>query len=200
MKRLILLLVAASFVFAADAVAEEKFEDLLERATSLRAEGKYPQAMAELNWAQEQLKKAHTEKLKSFFPGEVSGFSAEDFKAANALGMTSIERTYKHSGGAQVKAALVGGSGGAAGGGMGALAGFAQMAARMGGENTENVRLGNKRATITEERGRKKMIVSLNSGMMFNLEVKRGDISNEDLTTLAEGVDFAKLESYLQTN
>jgi hypothetical protein len=89
---------------------------------------------------------------------------------------------------------------GAAAGGMGAFAGFAQMAAMMGDTgNTDVVRVHGKRATIqTEPNGNKKLILSLSGGAILTVNQLRGEVSAEDLEKTANAFDIKAMEKYLK--
>jgi hypothetical protein len=198
------LFIAAGIVtFTGTAVAEEQFGDLLSRATKLKDEGKYSQALAELSWAQKQLEQLHTKKLESFLPAQAGGFTGGEVEANSALGILNIERSYKDAAGTKLKASLTGStsSEGGAAQGMGALAGFAQMAQFMGnGEaGSESVRIKNARGTITKEGSNLKLMLPLQStGLFFSVEGVDGKATKEQLVSVAEAVDSAAIESYLK--
>lgn len=181
--------------------AEEKFEDILQRAQELRTQGKFSQAMNELSWATKELEKQHLEKLQSFFPKAVGDLAGGEFESNSALGLITLERPYSGSG-VKLKVSLLGSSQseGAAARGMGAFAGLAGMAAMMGGQGTgtDSVRIKGARAVIRMENSQAELTLPLSSGMTLQVERQSGKPTKEQLVAVAESVDTAGLEAYIQ--
>ena len=183
--------------------AAEELKAILDRVIELEASGKYTQAIAELSWADQELQKKHIAKLKEFLPDNLAGLTGKDFKANNALGLVTIERTYSDPSGTRLKVSLVGSSSseGGAGRGLGSLAGFAQMAAAMDKSgNTETVRIKGQRATVSTAAGRTNLTLGLSSGMMFKVEQMGGSANKEKIVGVAEGIDVPGLNTYLAKN
>lgn len=207
MKKQVFLSCLGSALLLASALApsgayaeEEDFGAILDRAKELKASGKYSEAMNELNWATQQLTKLHAQKLEQFFPAKAGEFTRKTVESNNALGMINLDGTYE-KGESSIKANLIGStsSQGGAGGGLGAFAGFAQMAAMMGNTaGTDVIRVHGKRATIQQEAGsNKKLILTLASGAVLTLEQSSGEISSDDLKTVVEAFDVKGIEAYL---
>ncbi len=196
-----ILLCFTFVILSADiARAEEKFEDLIKRAQEMKEQGKFPQAISELSWASKQLEKLHAEKLQSFFPQTAGAFTGGEFKSNNAMGFTSVERTYASPKG-KIKLSLSGSSAsdGAAKEGLGMLAGFAGMAAMMGqNEGTDTVRIKGNRGIVQQQSGKTELTVPLSSGLILQAEpVGTPAASKEELIALAEAYDVAGLDTYL---
>jgi len=189
--------------FVSPSLAEEKFEEILARATKLKEEGKFSQAMSELTWASEQLQKLHAQKLQSFFPEAAEGVTGEKFEANSAMGLMVVERPYKTAEGGEIKVTLTGSSSanGAASQGMGALAGFAQMAAMMDqGQGSETVRVHGQRAQLNNRDGQLSLSVPLNAGMMLQIEQQSGKATKEQIVAIAEKFDVPGLNTYAGNN
>ncbi|MBL7661360.1 hypothetical protein JNK13_01275 [bacterium] len=201
MKKLTLTIFV--ILLALPALAEEDFAGLLKRAEELKAQGKYPAAMEELSWANKQLEKLHQESLKKFFPDTAGSFTGGKFDANNAMGFMNVERDYKSQAGAGVKVSLLGASNsqGSAAQGFGALAGFAQMAAMMDGQNgAETVRVKGNRAVVAKNGRYSELSLNLPSGLMFKVEQTSGqELKAEELASVAEAIDTTALEAYLKT-
>ena len=195
-----LLVLTSLLLFVSSAQAEE-FADLIKRAQELEAAGKFPQALTELNLASQQLQKRHVAKLKEFCPGDVEGMKAKPAKAEGAMGLISVEKTYRGANGERIKFALTGGSGGAAGG-MGAMMGFAQMAHAMGGGvNSESVRVKGKRGQLSNQNGRMKFSMTVGNGVMMMIEQQGGKAaSKEQILAIANATDVEGLGKYLAEN
>lgn len=186
-------------VFSSVSQAED-FKDLMQRAQQFEDEGKFPQALTELNLAVQEIQRRHVEKLKEFAPGDVSGMTAEPAKAQAAMGMVSVEKVFKGSGGERIRFAITGGSAGAAGG-MGAMMGLAQMAHAMGGVNSETVRVGGKRGQLTNQNGRLSFSMGVGSGAMMLIEQQGGKSpSKEQILAIANATNIEGLDKYLEQN
>ena len=203
MKRLGALgLVVAIFFPLSVFAGDEDFSQILKKAEQLKNDQKYVQALNELTWATTALQKLHVEKLKTFFPASIEGMQPGQFKSENALGFITIERTYSGTNGVSVKASLTGTAAteGAAAQGMGALAGFASMAAMMPqGEGSEVVRIHESRANITNQDGKMELNLPLSSGMFFKLEPSAGKATKDQLVAIATALDVQGLNTYLGT-
>lgn len=193
-------IVGLSFV-ASNAVAEEEFSDLVKRASELKAAGKYPQAMTELQWANKQLEKLHNEKMKEFFPKSTADLTLGKVEANAMMGLANVEASYTTASKGRVKASLMGSSSGGGGAqqGLGALAGLAQMAAMMKTDGgVETVRIKGQRATIEKEGNRLKVTLPLQSGQILTAEQSSGAVTQDQLVGLLEAFDLAGMETYLQ--
>lgn len=184
--------------------ANQSYDEMLSKAKELADAGKYPQALAELSWAQNEFQKMHMEKIKSFFPKEVNGMKIGQIKAANAMGLMTIECTVTDTSGAPIKVALTGSAtgDGAAQQGLGALGGLARMASLAGAANpgASVVRINNQRGQVIDERGRKKLTVGLKTGMLFSAEATKPTVTEDSLVMIAKATDFDGLNEYLEAN
>lgn len=193
------LFVVPSMCFAADTGSSENFNQNLARVKELKEQGKYTQAITELSWVSNQLQKLHIEQLKKYFPADVEGMTAGQFKSGNALGLVTLERMYTNKSGSQMKVILTGSSAtkGAASG-MGALANFAQMAAMMDqGTDSEVVRIHGTRANIKQKGKRMELSMPLSGGMLFKIEQSGGTASKDQIVSIANAFDVKGANSYL---
>ena len=195
-----LSLLASTLLPIVNASAEEKFEDIIKRVTDLKAEGKFSEAINEMSWATKQLQSLHQQKLQSFFPGAVAGFTPGEFEQNSALGILSVKRTYKTADGSTVSVNLTGSSSseGGAAQGFGALAALAQMGAMMDNSGkTDTVRINGKRATITNNGGSPDLMVTAGNGLMLQVESQGSKVTKEQITQLAEAFNFKDFEAYM---
>lgn len=108
MKKLMLILVCVSLVFALGSMAlADEVTDTIGKATSLYSGGKYSQALTELNYAISQIHNLMIEQYKQAFPEARPGFTAEDFssQAAGAAllgGGITVSRNYNKANGGNV--------------------------------------------------------------------------------------------------
>lgn len=199
---LVSLFLSFSFLCVSSVVAEEDFSAILKRTQELKDKGLYAQAITELGWATKQLEKLHGKKLEEFFPTTVGSFTKNQVKSENALGFSRVEGSYKGANNTQVKISLLGSaaSEGGAARGLGALAGFAQMAATMKQGDGENdvVRVKGQRATVENSGGSRSLTLPMQSGMIFKVESRSKAVTQEDLVALAEGFDLQAIENYLR--
>ena len=179
----------------------EDFDATLKRVSELRTQGKYAEALNELSFAQQELQKQHVTKMREFFPATLGEFKGGEFETNDALGFFMLERPYSNGKGSKVKLSLSGSgtSQGAAATGIGALAGLAQMAAAFDNSGqTESVRVKSLRGTITTQGGKMRLMLSLSSGKLLQLEQDSSSpVSKEQLVAMAEGIDYTQLNSYI---
>ncbi len=194
-------LLISGFIAAPTAKAEDKFEDLIARATEYKNQGKIPQALGELSWAQKQLEDLHSKKIESFLKPDINGFTAAEPQTENTPFGTVVSRNYTATGSKTViKASLTGpatsdGSGSA---GMG-LGGLTQMAMAMGGAapGTETIRVSGQRAMLMKEGRDQKLMVNLPGNQVLTVEGESGSPTKEQLVAVAEGVDLTGLQTYI---
>lgn len=183
----------------ASVLAEEDFAAMLDRVKQLKDEGNYSAALGELNWVSQELSKLHTKKIEGFFPAELVGFKREKVESSSAMGLMNIESRYAGAD-SSVNITLVGSaSAGGPASGLGSFAGMAQMAAMMGNvPGTEVVRVAGKRATVQDEGGSKKLMLTLSEGNLLTIEAAKGSVTSEQLQSLASGLDIKAMEDYLK--
>lgn len=204
MKREIILSIFSCVVaggLTVGAAFAEDFDSTLKRVGELRAQGKFSEALNELSFAQQELQKQHVQKMREFFPATLGEFKGGEFETNDALGFFLLERRYANDKGSKVKLSLSGSgtSQGAAASGIGALAGLAQMAAAFDNTGqTESVRVKNMRATVTAQGGKMRLMLSLSSGKLLQVEQESGSaVTKEQLVAMAEGIDYGQLNSYI---
>ncbi|MCB0353877.1 MAG: hypothetical protein KDD64_10145 [Bdellovibrionales bacterium] len=193
MKALVPFFLVASLVVLPAAHAEE-IDAIFKKVNEYIAQQNFPKALEELNWAQKEINKMHVERLKSFFPDSLAGFTGNQTEVNAALGMTNVERRYSN-GAKNVSLSLIGGSGG---GPLGNIAGFGRMAAMMGGQpGQDTFRINGLTANLVDKPNNPELTVFLDSGSMLKLEGS-GQASGKELREIAEGFDLASLDKYLK--
>ncbi len=193
-------ILGSTLLLSLTANAEEKFEDIIQRITTLKAEGKYSEALNELTWANKELQKLHQQKIQSFFPVATAGFNPGEFEQNSALGIMNVKRSYTGPNNAEISFNITGSasSEGGAAQGFGALAALAQMGAMMDNSGkTDTVRVNGKRATITNQGGSPQLMVTMGNGLMLQVESNKGSVTKEQLTQLAEAFNFKGFEAYM---
>lgn len=181
---------------ATSAYAED-VNAIFKKVNDLISAQNYSKALDELKWASKEIEKLHAEKLKTFLPDSVAGFTGDKVQAANALGITSIERNYRQ-GGSSVKISLTNMGGAAGGAGMGGLAQLGQMAAMFGGTSgIDTFRIQGRTATLENRDQGGDLTVYLDSGSVLKLESSTG-VKGDTLKGIAEALKLDDLDKYLK--
>ncbi len=197
--RTILNLVIATLLFSSVTLAED-INAIFSKVNELVKAQNYTKALEELGWAKKEIEKMNSQRLTSFFPDSLAGYTGGQTKNNSALGLTQLEKVY-NKGETSVTLTLTGSTGGAgANSGLGGIAAFGQMAAMMnqGGEGQETFRLAGKTATLVQEPGsdQAELTVFLD-GAMLKLEMN-GGAKAEDLKAMANGLKLEDLYTYLK--
>ncbi len=177
--------------------SQENLEKLVNKMQEYVQAGNYPKALEELSWIRRDLDKLNFEATLKYFPDEFNGFKGDPATTQSALGMTTIERTYKKAN-QTIAVSLFGGSGsGAAGSAIGGLATLGRLAMmqQQGGQGQNMFRLDGRTAILNEQSGRVDLTITLESGGMLKFEMKR----NGTATTLREAAQafpIAELDTY----
>ena len=179
-------------------VRAEDLDTIFNKVKELAQAQNYTKAIEELSWANKELEKLNAQRIESFFPAEVAGYTAGKAEHNSALGFSTMERSYQKSGAAAIKLSLTGGSGGGAAGGLGGLAAFGKMAALMGNQpGLDTFRIGGRTASLQSEGKQSELSIFLDSGAILKLETSsKGDGS--ELRTFAEALKISDLDSYLR--
>ncbi len=196
MKKKIVASLLSVLCVCTPAVQAEDIDKIFENVNNFIEQKNFTKALAELDWAKNEIGKMHVEALKGFFPDSLAGYNGGEVESSSALGMTNIERIYKGAVG-QVKVSLVGGG---KGGAMGGLAGLGRMAAMMGGQNgQESLRISGQTATLDTRSSRPELNVFLESGGILKVEGTKGfnKDNSTQLKSVAEAIKIAELNKYL---
>lgn len=173
----------------------EDIDKVLEKVKSLVQTKNYPKAAEELGWAQKEIEKLHTSKIKEFLPGQLGGLQGGKFAIEGGFGLTSVQRAYQGEK-AKVNVSLVGNDKGGAGG----LAQLGKMAALLGpqGGGEESIRINGFTARIENagEGESPALSVFLESGGILKFE-SENEGALELLKKMAEETNIAALDSYL---
>ena len=188
------------FALASPVVAED-LEATFAKVKEAAASGNFSKALKELEWMKRELEKGNAQKIATFFPDSLGGFSAKgQAKQEGALGMTQVQRIYNGPGGARLEAALT--SGGMASG-LGGLMALGQMGAMMGGTQpgSDMFRIGDLTAMMEAEAGAKnaKLTVTLKSGGLLTFELQNGgeDAAKRLKETVEKEFKVSELDAYL---
>jgi hypothetical protein len=200
MKRTLLAIIAA-VVLPATSVKicrADDLEPMFKKVTDLVAAKNYTKALEELSWAKKEIEKMNAEKLKSFLPDTLAGYTGGKVESNNALGMLNLERSYSNGTG-QFKLSLTGGAGGNAAG-FGDLAAIGRMAAMMGNQGGQDTfRIGGRTATLEARDDSKggELTVFLDSGSILKLEGNNIG-GTQTLRDAANALKLDDLDNYLK--
>jgi hypothetical protein len=176
----------------------EELNQIFEKVQGYVSAKNYPKALEELSWARKEIEKQHLEKLKEFFPSQVSRFDGQKFNSQGAFGMSQLERNYSGPEGALVKVSLVGSN--LSGQALGGLSQFGKMAAMMGMQDgsQDSFRIDGYTAALEDNgQGRANLSVYLDSGSVLKLElVKKGEAGI--LRQFAEELNLQGLDAYIK--
>ena len=188
------LAVSAALVSAGNA---EDINAIFKKVNDLITAQNYSKALDELKWASKEIEKLNGEKIKTFFPDSVAGFTGDKANANSALGISNIERNYKGANGT-LKLSLTN-MGAAAGAGFGGLAQLGQMAAMFGGAGNgiETLRVQGRTANLDTTGTNPKLTVYLDSGSILQLDAS-GKTSAEEIKAFAEALKIEELDKYLK--
>lgn len=200
MKRSLILLLSG-ICFASQVMAED-IEVIFKKVNELRAAGKYSQALSELGWAEKELERLNMEKIQSYIPANIPGFTAEKLKSNSALGMMNIERVFNRSSdGVQIRVSLIGaGNNSAAAAGFGSLAALGQMAAAMGNNaiGQEAFRVEGNTATLAADNEARTADLSVSvEGIVVKMEMS-GAADKEALRKVLNSMDIKGMMEYLK--
>lgn len=190
---------AGVFFTQISSAAAEDINEIFKRVNQFVQAKNYSKALEELGWAKKEIEKLNSKQLESFFPESLNGFKGQQISSSNALGITNIERLYKKDESTSFKVSLTGGGGpGGLPGGMGGLAAFGKMAAMMGNEGTDTVRISGKTAQLEEHQDQKRadLTIFLDSGSILKLEGT--NLDGGALRQLAEALKLGDLDTYLK--
>lgn len=190
-------LIVLACMFFASVVHAEDINSIFKKVNDLVSAQNYAKALDELKWASKEIEKLHAEKLKTFLPDQLAGYAGDKIQSANALGITSIERTYRQTD-SSVKISLtnIGGAGSA--GGMGGLAQLGQMAAMFGGASgIDTFRIQGRTATLENRDNGGDLTIYLESGSVLKLE-SQSATKTESLKAMAEALKLDDLDKYLK--
>jgi hypothetical protein len=193
-----LLVTTALLCLASPNAFAEDINTIFKKVGELAAQENYPKAMEELSWANKELQKLHFAKLESMLPAEVAGFKGEKAEAQSAMGMTTIQKTYKN-GNEKIELNITGSALGGTGGAAGGLAALGRMGAMMANQpGVDTFRVDGRTATLKNQRNRAELTLFMESGGMLQLKQNNAKDEGAALKKVLEGLGVAKLDSYLK--
>ena len=168
-------------------VAGEELNAVFKRVNDLMAQKSYARALEELGNARQQIEKLHVDKVKTFFPAGVAGYTGGETK-------TGGEYT---KGASILRLGLRAGSTGGGPGSFGSIAQLGRMVAGMQREpGVENVRIGLQPGLIKLAGNKNTLTLFLESGAVLVVE-GHSSATNEELKNFAGALDVVALEKYL---
>ena len=177
-------------------VAGEELNAVFKRVNDLMAQKSYARALEELGNARQQIEKLHVDKVKTFFPAGVAGYTGGETKTGGALGIATVDREYT-KGASILRLGLRAGSTGGGPGSFGSIAQLGRMVAGMQREpGVENVRIGLQPGLIKLTGNKNTLTLFLESGAVLVVE-GHSSATNEELKNFAGALDVVALEKYL---
>lgn len=198
MRYLSCLLMAALLTTSVALVARaDNVTDLMENSKKNYEQKRYFKAIEDLEWAIKELNNLHFQKLKTYLPSEVAGYTLSD-SGGDVIGIRGLDRTYNQEGtGKSVSINLVSGSA-ASGGGLGAFMSMASMATGMNPNSQMAMVKGRKGTLLVEpENESATLIFSLPNNVVITLE-SSGFTTGDEAKKFAELIDFDGLEKEFQ--
>lgn len=194
MTKPILYLLAGvlSLASAGSAAAQESLDEILERFDGFVAEGNYPKALEELEWARRALAKAHWARIETLFPERLGAMTGEELRRQEVLGIQTHARRYADAAGNWLEVTLMDGSNSIG------LAAIEQLARLLGAQvGAEPVRIDGLTATLVarDEEGSSLLTVQLQSDATLRFKAAGGN--TELLLEAAREFGVAQLDAYL---
>lgn len=178
--------VAIMLVINGASAAEGDPSDTCASAAKLFKEDDIDGALEEARWCVTQLEQLKQKQVAAFFLDEINGYKAGKLNQQQAMGFSSVERSYTKDG-KKIKVSMTGGNSDTA---TNAFAALASMGMQMAAGN--KVRIQKRSAVVNTENRTIKVIVTLKSGGMLNFESR--DVSADALVAFAKKFPVAKLD------
>ncbi|MCP4409817.1 MAG: hypothetical protein GY807_19145 [Gammaproteobacteria bacterium] len=176
-------------------IADEEIDKIAAKVSEYTAAGNYPKALEELAWYKKELEKRNFKKILEFFQEDLAGFKRQSPKTQSAVGIITIETSYKKNS-EKIKATLTGSSGGTAGA-MGGLAAFGHLAAmQSGASGHDSFRLNGFTATLNQQRRRPELSVILDNGWIIKFVAAEASAAR----SFANEFPIVELNDYLKGN
>jgi hypothetical protein len=195
MNKIVIGACALLFSMPGAGLAEE-LNAVFKRVNDLMAQKSYARALEELGNARQQIEKLHLERVKTFFPASVAGYTGGEPKTGGALGIATVDREYT-KGASILRLGLRGGNTGGGPGSFGSIAQLGRMVAGMQREpGVESVRIGLQPGLIKLAGHKNTLTLFLESGAVLVVE-GHSSATNEELKNFAGALDIIALEKYL---
>ncbi|MFM1848797.1 MAG: hypothetical protein RL417_2271 [Pseudomonadota bacterium] len=195
MVKILAAAVAAIVLFPPVARGED-LNAVFKRVNDLMAQKSYARALEELGLARQEIERFHLEKVKTFFPATVAGYTGGESKTGGALGIATVDREYT-KGTSTLRLGLRGGNAGSGPGSFGSIAQLGRMVAGMQKQpGVESVRIGLQPGIIKLAGAKNTLTLFLESGAVLVVEGLTS-ASNEELKNFAGALDIISLEKYL---
>ena len=188
-----LLLAIGLALGAGPVAARETLDEVLDRFDELVAEGNYPKALEELEWARHALEKAHHQRIASYFPTWLAEGEGQEITRQEVFGVTTHTRRYVDAAGRALEVSLTEGGVGNPG-----LAVIEQLSRLLGAQvNAELLRVDGRSATLVpgDMDGNAVLTVQLEAGGILRFSAPAGDTIALESAARAFGV--GSLDAYL---
>ncbi|GJL81887.1 MAG: hypothetical protein DHS20C01_15210 [marine bacterium B5-7] len=170
---------------------QESLEDIIERFNQYVAEGNYPKAIAELDWARRAIEKENNARIVTYFPEQLAGLVGDQVEHQQVLGINTHTRRYEGSEGSMEVTLTYGEN-------NGAYSALNQLAQMFGAEiNAEPIRIDGRTATLVKSTndGEALLTVKLESGAALKMTDSSGN--SERLLQAAREFGIKNLDDYL---
>ncbi len=180
-----------------EALLADTITEFLNNARKYYDEEKYAKALEELEWAKKELSNLHMKKMMTFLPENMEGYTQEDVSGGNVMGMQGLTREYTHNDTSNTVEIMIF-SGSQAGGtsGLGALMGFAGLAASMDGSlDSQVVTTKGNRGNLVYNGTNKETVLTYNlpSNVVITITTQ-GFESGDTAKSFAEKINFDGLK------
>ncbi len=186
-------LLAAACLVATPAWAQDDLDEVLETFEAMVADGNYPRALEELEWARRALVKAHHAQIEALFPLWLGGAEGGEIARQEVFGMTMHTRRYVGADGRRLEAVLTEGGAGSPG-----LAVIEQLTRLFGAQvNAETMRIDGRTATLVpgDMDGNAVLTIQLEAGGVLRLTAPADDA--DALPDAAREFGLRALDGYL---
>ncbi len=184
---------AAVLALPGGADAQEDLEEVMQRFDEFVAEGNYPRALEELQWARRALERAHHGQIESLFPSRLGSRDGREMTRQSVFGLTTHTRRYVDEAGGAIEVTLTeGGTGGSP------MAALEQLSRLLGGAaGAETFRIEGRTATLVpaDVQGEAVVTVRLESGGVLRFTAPAGEA--EALESAARAFGVGRLDDYL---
>lgn len=195
MKKILLALVTLTTLWTMPARADE-LSDSLAKAQALYAQGKYTEAITELNFAIAQIQSKQMEQYETLFPAALPTWTADKIESQTGMAMMgggiSMSRYYHNEAGASVSIAIMSDSP--------MLSGMMMAMGNpllLGGKKVISIK-GEKAVDDWDNDSKSgKLQIIVDNRVLITIDGSSLE-KKEDLLAYANAIDFAKLRSFLK--
>jgi hypothetical protein len=197
-KFITLSMILFAMTFALTTVRADTVNDLLDSARKNYEAKHYYKAIEDLEWAKKEMTNLHLQRLKTYLPEKVAGYSFTD-SGGDVIGFKGLEREYKQESSSNtVKINLITGSAAAGTAGLGALLNMANLAAGMN-PNATMVQAKGRKGNLVYEQDSSEAVLSFSLPNNVSLMITtNGFTSGDEAKKFADLIDFDGLEKEFQ--